>query len=211
MEKETRSIESIQENLKLVISKIVEVYKPEIYDTEVTVLNKPMADIPAGHILNINWDNICGSFKALVEVNKESLEYIQELLKRCPYGVGDILITSSNTNPVTRWPGTSWKRITEGFIHPVVDEDDLFKTINKTGGVYKTKLSLNQMPEHEHDVGGLTDTRWGFAPSVQQAGEQFKSGKGGMLWKLKTNKVGGNEDLNILPKYITKYIWERVA
>ncbi|MGL4254396.1 MAG: phage baseplate protein, partial [Fusobacteriaceae bacterium] len=96
-------------------------------------------------------------------------------------------------------------------IHPVVDSDDLFKTINKTGGVYKTKLSLNQMPKHDHDVGGLTDTRWGFSPSIQQAGEQFKSGKGGMLWRLKTNKVGGNEDLSILPKYITKYIWERVA
>ena len=71
--------------------------------------------------------------------------------------------------------------------------------------------SLNQMPKHGHDVGGLTDTRWGFAPSTQQFGEQFNSGKSGMLWRLKTDTVGGNEDLSILPKYITKYIWEREA
>lgn len=203
--------EKITNLLENVISQMTEVYKPEIYSTDVNVINKPMADIPAGHILNINWDNIYNSFKLLTQFNLEMAKEIKTLAEQCPYGVGDILFTSSNSNPNTRWPKTTWKKITEGFIHPVVDNDNLFKTINKIGGKYEASLLLKHLPEHDHEVGGFTDTRWGFSPSVQAWGEQFKSGKGGMLWRLKTNKIGGNEPFSITPKYITKYIWERVS
>ncbi|MEG0135810.1 MAG: hypothetical protein RR795_01195 [Cetobacterium sp.] len=204
-------LDQLTKTLEDVISNITEVYKPEIYSTDVNTLNKPMADIPTGHILNTNWDNLCNSLKLLTNFNIEMAKEVKVLLEACPHGVGEVLITSSNTNPETRWPKTKWKRITEGFIHPVIDGDSLFKTLNQTGGNYEINLLLKHLPEHGHDVGGFTDARWGFSPSIQQSGEQFKSGKGGTLWKLKTDKIGEGKPFSIVPKYITKYIWERVS
>lgn len=195
------------EQLNQVIASIVEVYKPEIYDTNKNILNKPMADIPAGHILNVNWDNICNSFKILTEVTLESIKQLEIVSNRCPYEIGDLLITSANSNPGTRWPGTTWTKITQGFIKPTVDNQNP----NIVGGTDTFTISKDNLPNISLNVGGLTDTRWGFSPSTQQWGEQFKSGKGGNLWRLKTEPLGKGQRISFTPKFITKHVWERVS
>lgn len=44
---------------------INEVYDPDVYSTDVNKINKPMEDIPFGHILNVNWENLAKGFAVL--------------------------------------------------------------------------------------------------------------------------------------------------
>lgn len=59
--------------------------------------------------------------------------------KDCPYAVGDVYITSSATDPATRWPGTSWKRISGCFLWGA---DDAHPN-NTTGGSLTHGHGLN--------------------------------------------------------------------
>ena len=34
----------------------------------------------------------------------------------CPYAVGDVYVTTSTTNPATRWTGTTWQKIEGRFL-----------------------------------------------------------------------------------------------
>jgi|GEM_PF-5767741 len=59
--------------LEEIATAIALMYDPEIYSKLKTDINKPMADIPVGHALNINWDNIANSYKIIKDFLKETL------------------------------------------------------------------------------------------------------------------------------------------
>ena len=59
--------------LEEIATAIALMYDPEVYSKLKTEINKPMADIPAGHALNINWDNIVNSYKVIKDFLKETL------------------------------------------------------------------------------------------------------------------------------------------
>lgn len=59
--------------LEEIATAIALMYDPEVYSKLKTEINKPMADVPAGHALNINWDNIVNSYKIIKDFLKETL------------------------------------------------------------------------------------------------------------------------------------------
>lgn len=59
--------------LEEIATAIALMYDPEVYSKLKTEINKPMADVPAGHALNINWDNIINSYKIITDFLKETL------------------------------------------------------------------------------------------------------------------------------------------
>lgn len=52
-------------NLNFLTTRIQEVFSPSVYEKNRGYLNKPMEDIPFGHILNVNWVNLVDSFNII--------------------------------------------------------------------------------------------------------------------------------------------------
>lgn len=66
----------------------------------------------------------------------------------CPYGVGDVLTTTSATHPAERWVGTTWRKIEGRFLLGTKGAE-----ISKaTGGATSITLSSSQIPSHSHSV-----------------------------------------------------------
>ena len=66
------------------------------------------------------------------------------LAVRCPYGIDDVYVTFSNTEPTARWPGTSWERITDCFLLAA----DSTHPAGCTGGAWEVVQTVEQMPAH---------------------------------------------------------------
>lgn len=59
--------------LEEIATAIALMYDPEVYSKLKTEINKPMADVPAGHALNINWDNIVNSYKVIKDFERNNI------------------------------------------------------------------------------------------------------------------------------------------
>lgn len=123
------------------------------------------------------------------------------------YPVGRIILTMSvDDNPNTIYKGQSWSLIAKGKTLVGVDKDDNdFNEVNKIGGEKTHKLTIDEMPAHNHElyypvVGGVSNVsgyQWG----------QNMSNWGGSP----TKQTGGSQAHNNMPPYITCYIWQRTA
>ena len=67
-------------------------------------------------------------------------------LNPCPYPVGDICIRTTNVNPSTTWPGTTWTEIAQGRVLVGADSSHAAKA---TGD-----------PTHTHGMQGHTHDHW---------------------------------------------------
>jgi len=123
------------------------------------------------------------------------------------YPVGRIILTMSvDDNPNTIYKGQSWSLIAKGKTLVGVDEDDNdFNEVNKIGGEKTHKLTIDEMPAHNHElyypvVGGVSNVN-GY-----QWGQNMSNWGGGP-----TKQTGGSQAHNNMPPYITCYIWQRTA
>lgn len=84
---------------------------------------------------------------------KTRIQYgLRSKVDECPYNIGDLYITMSETLPSVKWKGTSWERV-EGFVPVGYKESDAdFGTLGKTGGAKTVTLTEEQMPEHGHQA-----------------------------------------------------------
>ncbi len=137
----------------------------------------------------------------------------------CPYyPVGSVYISFNSTNPSTFFGGT-WERIKGRFL---LSADDETYKINNTGGEATHKLSVGELPNHNHktttDLGcnGLVlkwdnkssgGTYWG-APLGE--GNYMSSGAYA-LNTLYTTGTGSNQAHNNMPPYIVVYMWKRTG
>lgn len=120
------------------------------------------------------------------------------------YPIGSIYMSIQDTNPSVFFGGT-WERIAKGKTLVGVDENDTdFNASSKTGGEKKHILTVDEMPEHSHDVyideagkGG----RWGPLNTSQQSTNRLTS----------TGKKGSSQPHNNMQPYYTCYIFVRTA
>ena len=106
--------------------------------------------------------------------------------------------------------GGTWTRIAKGQTLVGLNENDNdFKSAEKTGGEKSHKLTINEMPSHNHTTNIPVTTVW--------------SGNGGKAYQLSDKKTdyvkatdyiastGGNRSHNNLQPYYVTYIWKRTA
>lgn len=129
--------------------------------------------------------------------------------KICP--VGSLRFSSTNTNPSTIFPGTTWVAYAQGKLlrnsGTITDKEGNTETftLGGTGGEYKHEITINEMVSHYHGIywannqnGGRTYADMGFSSS------------GGSNNSI-ISYVGGNVAReNTMPSY-TCYIWRRTA
>ena len=133
-------------------------------------------------------------------------------IKSAMYPVGSVYITYNNNNPGTFLGGT-WERFGQGrtLIGEGTGNDgstSMTFTANNTGGEYKHKLTVDEMPSHSHKLyarGGQT----------AQASSPFAANKpilqGSNSYGFDVSKAGGDGYHNNIPPYITVFFWRRTA
>lgn len=113
--------------------------------------------------------------------------------------VGFVLTLYSHADPNTMYPGTTWVRITNGFLWAV----DASGTIGLTGGAKEVTLTVDQIPSHNH--GSV------YSGNVASTKTHAWLASGGTAMAYGTVAAGGGQAHNNMPPYIQVSIWRRTA
>lgn len=137
--------------------------------------------------------------------NKPTIPTLQSFLNIL-YPVGTIYTSVSNANPGLTMGGT-WVMFGAGKTLIGVDTTDTdFNASEKTGGEKTHRLTIDEMPSHNHNKLKL---RWGTAAGANAV--YGSNGTGSGLDRDEESYQGGNQPHNILQPYITVYFWKRTA
>ena len=119
------------------------------------------------------------------------------------YPIGSIYLSLNDANPNKLFGGT-WERIKGKTLVGVDESDTDFKTSKLIGGEKTHKLTINEMPAHNHGINGYWGTTGGGQISVGELNT-------GNLVTNNTNMSGGGQAHNNLQPYYTCFIWYRTA
>lgn len=129
------------------------------------------------------------------------------------YPVGSVYISiSSNFNPNTSFGG-KWERFGQGrtLIGEGTGNDgstSMTFTANSTGGEYKHKLTVKEMPSHTHRLQF-------FGGQGTQPYDPYGVGRpmlqGPSPYGQDIDSTGGDGSHNNIQPYITVYFWKRTA
>lgn len=124
------------------------------------------------------------------------------------YPIGSVYISLTETNPGTYLKGT-WEQFGQGrTLIGVGTGNDGTNTqafeANATGGEYKHKLVIDEIPSHNHKY---------YSPIVQEVLNSSKTSTYGNYnkdYKIDSDSVGGDGYHNNIQPYITVYFWKRM-
>lgn len=113
--------------------------------------------------------------------------------------VGFVLTLYSHADPNDMYPGTTWARISGGFLWASQDGD----IIGQTGGAKEVTLTVDQIPSHTH----------GSVYSGNASGTKTHAwlASGGTAMAYGTVATGGGKAHNNMPPYVQVSIWRRTA
>lgn len=134
------------------------------------------------------------------------------------YRVGDLFLTTIATNP-SNFLGGKWELFGPGRCLVCVNSSDSdFNTVKKTGGEKTHKLTVNEMPSHNHqyeDITGNRSLNGQFGRSGYYESESYMGVTNSVIAyadaDFRMTYVGGSESHNNLQPYITCYVWIRTA
>lgn len=150
---------------------------------------------------------------------------------KCPYRVGDVLLTTSNVSPVNSWPGTSWSDMSGDYDARTIM---IGREALKTGGADNVTLTVDNLPSHGHGLSGVKiktagahthpydkyqkdgtqDSTRVSVDNVRLGIEQDETGEGGEHSheiEGEIDKTGNNESFSIVSSFITLRGWLRTA
>lgn len=121
--------------------------------------------------------------------------------------VGDIYLSVNPTNPGTLYGGT-WVAWGSGRVPVGVNTSDTdFKTVEKTGGAKTHTLTVQEIPNHAHDLNavneGVDNPNGGYHPGWT-FNKQYTA-------QVMSASTGGGQAHNNLQPYITCYMWKRTT
>ena len=127
------------------------------------------------------------------------------------YPIGHEIYTKNSANPSTYMGFGTWELTSIGKMQVGIDTTDTdFDTVGKTGGSKTHTLTTNEMPAHSHaqKISAIASdgTINGRADYDADSNTMKTFGQG-----ITTEETGGGQAFNIMPPYITVYIWERTA
>ena len=136
--------------------------------------------------------------------NDTNLNAMQKGLMELVFPIGSTYITQNDINPNTILKFGTWERL-KGKVCLGLDEDDAnMNEIGKTGGEKTHTLSVNEMPEHTHQLAISGGSGAGQMDQVNLGG--FGESK----WYSHTSYAGnGQEHNNMQPFEIVGYMWIR--
>ncbi|MDD6387624.1 MAG: DUF859 family phage minor structural protein [Bacilli bacterium] len=138
------------------------------------------------------------------------------------YPVGSIYLSTSDLNPSTFFGGL-WEQIAQGKtligVGTGTDINEVSKTfaVGDTGGEYEHTLTIDEMPNHQHDVNDFSYGRWGITvtgyndasgwntPSIRSLTGAGSSGT------LMAAPAGKGLSHNNMQPYLAIYIWKRIS
>lgn len=147
------------------------------------------------------------------------------------YPIGSIYISVNATNPQISLGFGTWEQIKDRFL---LASGSSYSS-GSTGGEASHKLTVNEMPGHDHTQYGVTSGPANSSPirfSIQNDGNVvIYNNENTALWSTKTSGVattrtfrqtdinkdgttsstGGNSSHNNMPPYLVVNIWRRVA
>nr|DAX66754.1 MAG TPA: baseplate wedge protein [Caudoviricetes sp.] len=128
------------------------------------------------------------------------------------YPVGSIYISiSSSFNPNKSFGGT-WSKITEG--HCLIQAGNTY-TLGSTGGESTHKLTVDEMPSHNHKIVRGDNTRVSsWRSNVSDGLGWYMPADGNDTYGHMEYNVtfeGGNSAHNNMPPYLAVNIWKRTA
>ena len=96
---------------------------------------------------------------AKVDALETKASDLEKAVQKCPYRIGDVLMTFNETHPGTSWPGTTWERLDDRFL---IGAGNTY-ALDATGGsttknlqhIHSTgnhALTINEMPKHGHRI-----------------------------------------------------------
>ena len=121
--------------------------------------------------------------------------------------VGSLFETTVSTNPGTLYGGT-WAAWGGGRTPVGVNTADTsFNTVEKTGGAKTHTLTVQEIPNHDHDLNavneGVDNPNGGYHPGWT-FNKQYTA-------QVMSASTGGGQAHNNLQPYITCYIWKRTT
>lgn len=127
------------------------------------------------------------------------------------YPIGSVYISLTDTNPGTYLKGT-WEQFAQGrTLIGVGDGNDGVTSMtfeaNATGGEYKHKLTIEEMPKHTHKFrcrGGQE------AQTSSPFGDNKPLLQGANEYGPYVDETGGDASHNNIQPYVTVYFWKRV-
>lgn len=123
------------------------------------------------------------------------------------YPVGSLYLTTSTAPPGGLFGG-SWQLWGKGRTIVGVDSFDTdFSAAEKTGGEKTHKLTIDEMPSHNHDLSVRNE---GLEGTAKTYNPPFLYNKQYTVTAY-SDKTGGDKPHNNMPPYITCYIWKRTA
>lgn len=181
-------------------------------ETEVNTINASLEE-------KANKDDVSNSISDVntkITTTKTELEQLISdtalATKKALYPVGSLYINGSRSiNPSQLLGFGTWEQIGQGRTLVGVDtSDNDFKTAGKTGGSKTHTLTVQELAPHSHAQkisATFDDGEFSGRADYDVDSDHMKAfGQG-----ITTEETGGGQAFNIMPPYVTVYIWERTA
>ena len=133
------------------------------------------------------------------------------------FPVNSIYLTADNTNPNTRFSGTTWELVSEGRYLAGVgtgsDKNGVSKTITEGSnsdsfGEYEHTLTEAEMPRHDHDI-STRRRRYGRTNGSNR--DQSGPFDPNTPVHVSTSFEGDSQSHNNTPPYFGVYVWKRTS
>lgn len=133
------------------------------------------------------------------------------------FPVNSIYLTADDTNPTTRFSGTTWELVSEGRylagIGTGSDTNSISKTITEGSdsdnfGEYEHRLTEAEMPRHNHDI---STRRRRYGRTNSNSRDQSGPFDPAAPVHVTTSFEGSSERHNNSPPYFGVYVWKRTS
>lgn len=149
---------------------------------------------------------------AELKISNDLQNVIKKIVLNTYYPVGKIYITVGNENPNETIGGT-WIKFGVGRCLVGVDTSQKeFNIVEKIGGEKTHKLTIEEMPNHNHKLSRFYN-QIGFSMPFNDpvTGWGLKNDDVNGVNDIMTTYSGGGQSHNNLQPYITVYMWKRTA
>ena len=169
--------------------------------TDTTITQKPYVTIN-----NVNYEVQDGIYTGGTDLNAQTFNTMQSNIEQAInaiYPVGSIIIRD-DAEDMSNFLGFTWEKVFAGRVLVGLDTSQTeFNTIGKIGGEKTHKLTINEMPSHNHPGGERYTNETGYYARLYLGADGKAMDNGG--------KTGGDQPHNNLQPYQVVAYWKRIA